>query len=275
MSRKSPSVLGEGEQVVSVSFQRHTGGMFMNHLKSGIRKAKSGNGFPAKARRREGAFGEMGNWWRVAGNALRVTRNPILIAAILAAISGAAQAQVKISQIYGAGGNSSAAYNTDYVELYNAGSSAQNLAGWSIQYASATGTSWNVQAISGTIQPGKYFLVSLASGGSVGSALPTPDFTGTASGTGSVNLSATNGKLALANSTTAFSGTTPTGAIDFVGFGTASTYEGSGAAPAPSTSNAIYRAGAGATDTNDNKADFTAAAASPRNSLTGGAVALS
>ena len=70
----------------------------MNHLKSGNRKAKSGNGFPAKARRREGAFGEMGNWWRVAGNALRVTRNPILIAAMLAAISGAAQAQVTFTE---------------------------------------------------------------------------------------------------------------------------------------------------------------------------------
>jgi len=194
----------------------------------------------------------------------------IALIATVITLSGVAQAQVKISQVYGAGGNTSAVYNTDYVELYNSGSTAQNLSGWSIQYASATGTSWSVQAISGTIQPGKYFLISLASGGSVGSALPAPDYAGIATGTGSVNMSATNGKVALANSTTAFSGTVPTGAVDFVGFGTASTYEGTGAAPAPSTANAIFRAGSGATDTNDNKANFSAAAAAPRNSSSGG-----
>ena len=194
----------------------------------------------------------------------------VALAATVVTLSGVAQAQVKISQVYGAGGNTSAVYNTDYVELYNAGSTAQNLSGWSIQYASATGTSWSVQAISGTIQPGKYFLISLASGGSVGSALPTPDYAGIATGTGNINMSGTNGKVALANSTTAFSGTVPTGAVDFVGFGTASTYEGTGAAPAPSTANAIFRAGSGATDTNDNKANFSAAAAAPRNSSSGG-----
>ena len=194
----------------------------------------------------------------------------VALAAPVVTLSGVAQAQVKISQVYGAGGNASAVYNTDYVELYNAGSTAQNLSGWSIQYASATGTSWGVQAISGTIQPGKYFLISLASGGSVGSALPTPDYAGIATGTGNINMSGTNGKVALANSTTAFSGTVPTGAVDFVGFGTASTYEGTGAAPAPSTANAIFRAGSGATDTNDNKANFSAAAAAPRNSSSGG-----
>jgi len=48
-------------------------------LRGGI--AKRGNGSTAETQRRGGAFGEMGNWWRVAGNALRVTRNPILIAA--------------------------------------------------------------------------------------------------------------------------------------------------------------------------------------------------
>ena len=198
------------------------------------------------------------------------TKWGIALIATFVTLSGVAQAQVKISQVYGAGGNASAVYNTDYVELYNAGSTAQNLSGWSIQYASAAGTSWSVQAISGTIQPGKYFLISLASSGSVGSALPAPDYVGIATGTGVVNLSASNGKVALANSTTPFSGTVPTGAVDFVGFGTASTYEGTGAAPAPSTANAIFRAGSGATDTNDNKANFSAAAAAPRNSSSGG-----
>jgi len=50
----------------------------MIHLKSGNRKAKSGKS--------------------VAGNALRVTRNPVLIAAMLAAMSGAAQAAVLFTE---------------------------------------------------------------------------------------------------------------------------------------------------------------------------------
>jgi hypothetical protein len=189
----------------------------------------------------------------------------VALVATVVTLSGVAQAQVKISQVYGAGGNSGAVYNADYVELYNAGATAQSLSGWSIQYASKTGTSWAVASLSGTINPGKYFLISLATG-ATGSALPTPDLAGPTT----VNLSGTDGKVALANSITAFSGLTPTGAIDFVGFGTASAYEGTGAAPAPSAANAIFRAGNGATDTNDNKADFSAAAAAPRNSSSGG-----
>ena len=179
--------------------------------------------------------------------------------------------EILISQVYGAGGNSGATYNQDYVELYNPGAVDKNIEGWSIQYASAASTSasWSVQALSGTIKAGKYFLVSLASGGATGSGLPTPDLIG---GTTSLNLSATTGKVALANTITAFSTSYPTGAVDFVGFGTANAFEGSAVAPAPSTTTAIFRAGNGATDSNNNGTDFTAAAPNPRNSIFGEAV---
>ena len=177
--------------------------------------------------------------------------------------------EILISQVYGAGGNNGAIYNVDYVELYNPGGVDKDLAGWSIQYAGAAGTSWSVQALSGTIKAGKYFLVSLASGGATGSGLPAPDLIG---GTASLNLSATTGKVALANTTTAFTTAFPTGAVDFVGYGTATSFEGSAAAPAPSTTTAIFRAGNGATDSNNNSADFTAAAPNPRNSTFGEAV---
>ena len=179
--------------------------------------------------------------------------------------------EILISQVYGAGGNSGATYNQDYVELYNPGAVDKDLSGWSIQYASNTGTTWSVQSLTGTIKAGKYFLVSLASG-SIGSGLPTADYAGTATGTGSVNLSGSNGKVALANTTTAFTTAFPTGAVDFVGYGTATSFEGSAAAPAPSTTTAIFRAGNGATDSNNNSADFTAAAPNPRNSTFGEAV---
>ena len=47
---------------------------------------------------------------------------------------------IVISQIYGGGGNAGATYQNDYVELYNPGTVAFDLAGWTLQYASATGT---------------------------------------------------------------------------------------------------------------------------------------
>src|SRR4051794_34318299 len=98
---------------------------------------------------------------------------------------------VVISQIYGGGGNTGAPYANDFIELFNPTTTAVNLTGWSIQYASATGTSWtNKVDLTGTIQPGKYYLIQQASGGAVGAALPTPDQTGT------VNMSATAGKVA-------------------------------------------------------------------------------
>ena len=72
---------------------------------------------------------------------------------------------LRISQIYGAGGNSGALLRNDYVELYNSGTTPIDLSGWSVQYASATGTSWsNMFVLSGTIQPGGYFLIQGAGG---------------------------------------------------------------------------------------------------------------
>ncbi len=177
---------------------------------------------------------------------------------------------VLISQIYGGGGNSGAVYQNDYVELYNRGASAVALTGWSVQYADSTGTSWSVISLGGSIQPGHYYLIQGASGGSVGSALPTPDATNT-----TVNLSQTAGKIALLNVNTAISSGTssPIGLSslqDFVGFGAADAYEGSGPAPSISATTSGFRANAGATDTNDNSADFTAGTPNPRNSASGG-----
>src|SRR5687767_382197 len=49
-------------------------------------------------------------------------------------------AKMVISQVYGAGGNAGAVFQNDYVELFNAGNAPASLSGWSVQYASATGT---------------------------------------------------------------------------------------------------------------------------------------
>ncbi|MBA3580138.1 MAG: lamin tail domain-containing protein, partial [Gemmatimonadaceae bacterium] len=60
-------------------------------------------------------------------------------APVMVSVAPAAPKMV-ISQLYGAGGNSGATLNADYVELFNAGTATASLSGWSVQYASATGT---------------------------------------------------------------------------------------------------------------------------------------
>jgi uncharacterized protein len=169
---------------------------------------------------------------------------------------------VVISQVYGGGGNSGATYRNDFIELFNRGPVAVSVNGWSVQYASASGSSWAVTVLSGTIQPGQYYLVqeAVGAGGSVN--LPPPDATGT------IAMSGTAGKVLLASTTTAQSGSCPTGAsiIDFVGFGGANCSE---TAPTPALSNttAAIRLIGGCTETDNNSGDFsTSGAPTPRNS---------
>src|SRR5882762_2070786 len=71
---------------------------------------------------------------------------------------------VVISQIYGGGGNSGATLTNDFVELFNRGASDVDLTGWSVQYASASGSSWQVTNIAGIVGAGHYYLVREAAG---------------------------------------------------------------------------------------------------------------
>jgi hypothetical protein len=174
---------------------------------------------------------------------------------------------VVISQVYGGAGCGTvgcSTYQNDYIELFNRGTTPVSLNGWSVQYAAATGTAWQVTLLTNfTLQPGQYYLVAESFGANGVSPLPTPDATGT------IAMSATAAKVALVNTTTALSGACPTGAqiVDLVGYGaTANCFEGAGPAPAPSTTTADIRKAAGRIDTDNNSADFTAATPTPRNS---------
>ncbi|HKG60567.1 MAG TPA: DNA/RNA non-specific endonuclease [Pyrinomonadaceae bacterium] len=170
-----------------------------------------------------------------------------------------------ISQLYGGGGNSGATFTNDYIEIYNPTGLSFNLAGWSLQYASAAGTSWtNKQPLGGAIAPGEYFLVQLASGGANGASLPVM-----ANITGDINMSATTGKVALVSNSISLSGSCPNGTdpdiVDFVGYGSsASCFEGGARAPAPSNTSALFRKQNGAQDTNQNGDDFQTGAPNPR-----------
>jgi len=172
---------------------------------------------------------------------------------------------IVISQLYGGGGNAGSTYTHDFIELFNRGNTTVDVTGWTVQYASATGSTWATTTLAGTIAPGKYYLVQEAQGAGGTTALPTPDATGT------IAMAAGAGKVALVNTTTALTGTCPTGAqiIDLVGYGgTANCFEGTGAAPAPSNTTGDLRGGGGCTETDQNATDFTAVAPTPRNSAT-------
>ncbi|MCL4560556.1 MAG: lamin tail domain-containing protein [Chloroflexi bacterium] len=167
---------------------------------------------------------------------------------------------IVISQVYGGGGNSGATLKNDFVELFNRGTAAVDVTGWTVQYASASGSSWQKTSLTGTIQPGDYYLVQEAAGSGGSLNLPTPDAIGT------IFMSATDGKVALVNNATTLTGTCPTGRIDLVGFGSANCSETS---PTPKLSNttAALRKADGAQDTDNNLEDFDIGQPNPRNSM--------
>jgi predicted extracellular nuclease len=177
---------------------------------------------------------------------------------------------VVISQVYGGGGNSGATYKNDFIELYNASSASVSVAGWSVQYSSATGSTWALTALTGSIPAGHYYLVQEAAGAGGTTNLPTPDATGAGAG---IAMAAAAGKVALVNTTTALTGSGCPFAgsvMDFVGYGTTSNcFEGSGpTSPSLSNTTAAIRKNSGLQDTNDNAADFANGAPTPRNTAT-------
>jgi 5'-nucleotidase len=170
---------------------------------------------------------------------------------------------VIINEVYGGGGNANAPYNRDFIEVVNTSSAAVDVTGWSVQYASAGGTSWtNKTTLGGSIAAGGRLVVAEASGGTSGQPFA-------ADTTGTINLSATGGKVALVSDTVSLPGLTcgndcsaQASVVDFVGYGAADDWAGSAAAPAPSATTSVSRNFARA-NTADNAADFAAGAPTP------------
>ncbi len=184
-----------------------------------------------------------------------------LLTTILLVISclNGANAQVKnvvIAAVYGGGSNAGAMYQYDFVELFNSTSSPQTLTNWSVQYSGALSASWQKQTINAVIPAGGYYLIQFSgnAGAPTGAVLPTPDVIGT------VNISATTGKVALVKVDADLSGTGigDSTVVDLVGYGgTASGYE---MMPAPvlTSKKCLIRINNGCTDINDNSSDFIA-----------------
>jgi hypothetical protein len=172
-------------------------------------------------------------------------------------------AEVVIAQLYPTGGSStSAPASKDWIELHNRGAQTVDLTGWALQYASATGTSWKVNALpAGTsIAAGASLVVVMGGSNAGGGALPTPNV----SITGASDLAGSRAKVALTRTATALTGGCPMGGavVDFLGYGTPSgtnlvdCFEGAAPAPVPPANGAVQRLGGGCTDTDRNGSDF-------------------
>ena len=150
---------------------------------------------------------------------------------------------VVISEVYGGGGNSGSTWKNDFVELYNPTNAPVNVAGWSVQYASATGVFGNFKTyLSGIIQPKSFFLIQESQGAGGTKDLPTPDAVGI------IAMSATQGKIALVSDTLTVSGPTGGSVVDFIGYGAANTFEGSPTPALSNTTSAERKASATSTD---------------------------
>jgi uncharacterized repeat protein (TIGR01451 family) len=184
----------------------------------------------------------------------------IVFAALLPNAAFALSNGVVISQVFGGGANAGAPLRNDFFELFNRGTTPASLTGWSIQYAPAASAAWVVVPLSGTLNPGQYYLIQMGTnGGTVGALLPTPDATDPAI----TNIGATAGKVALVNTTTALTVANPLAlpqVIDLVGYGATATGFETAVAPAPSNTQSDIRKTNGCIETDNNSTDFVVTA---------------
>ena len=163
--------------------------------------------------------------------------------------------------MYGGGGNTGAPYRRDFIELYNTTAAPISLAGWSVQYKSATGTTWATTALSGSIPaqrvlPGRR---GVRRGRRQRAADPQRD----RHPQPECHRRCGRAVNAAAALTCNLAACATTGAVvDLVGFGTANTFAGTTAAPAGSNTSSLSRT-VGHQNTANNGADFAAEAPRP------------
>ena len=157
---------------------------------------------------------------------------------------------VVINEVYGGGGNQRAAFDKDFVELYNPTDQPIDVTGWTIEQRSTGDNVGNTHTLTGVVPAKSTFLIT-SKPGSNGNAITGADDT-----TAKFNFS---GKGAIAVLLDANGNE-----VDLVGWGGASRAEG---APAGGTTNgtSIQRITLGV-DTDNNAADFTVATPTPSGS---------
>ncbi|WP_262851417.1 ExeM/NucH family extracellular endonuclease [Mumia quercus] len=186
------------------------------------------------------------------------------LAAFAAPASAAPADHLVINEAYLNGGSAGATYLNKFVELHNPTDEEIDVDGWTVQYRSYSSTSGFTGkiALSGTIPPGGHYLVSGNANATNGAPLPTPDVASTIAFSGNAN----GGTLALSSSDATLTGDGATvlanpAVVDVLGYGVSNTYETAPKASGYSVTSSLNRTDG--EDTDDNSADFTAAAPTP------------
>lgn len=193
----------------------------------------------------------------------------------LVSMTAFSNAQIVINEIYTGGGLLGATLTNDFIELKNIGSSTATLSGATIQYGPISGAFTQYHTLpSITLAPGQTYLIQEGTDGGGIINLINPNlivslvlnFDGSSPTLGvGLGIALTSGKVALASNSTQVTGPMASNVIDFVGYGLANQYEGSGAAPSPTILNSITRTSGGGT--NNNIVDFTVTLPTPQASV--------
>jgi hypothetical protein len=199
----------------------------------------------------------------------------VLIFSSVSIAQSTANSDIRISQIYTRGGEASATYQNDYIELFNRGQTSVDIGGWSLNIANFAGVPPNIQISSTNIRlfnpagiimtPGSHLLIKFGGSGSSGQPIITSDIN-----LNPFPLSDIGAQIVLLDKDK----TLPFGycpaapdltgnVVDYVGYGIAICYEGT-VTLAPPPDKALLRVGSGCTDNNDNLADFSFATPTPR-----------
>lgn len=185
----------------------------------------------------------------------------VLACGLIVWTSAFAASPVRISQVYAGGGLNYAAYNHDYIELFNSSDAPVSISEWTIYSATRYGAFYNrgIMPVGATIPACGYFLIRCDQGGAVGADLPAHDGTFSAAW-----LDQADGKVALLSIRTSIywdCQSKPASLVDLVGYtsgASLSCFEGSPGpyAVADSGQTVTARKLGGMTDTDNNAADF-------------------
>lgn len=155
-----------------------------------------------------------------------------------------------ISQIQ-TNGDGTTPSDDEFIEIYNPTLSSVLLAGWSIQYKSATGSTYTKQNItSGNVVSHGYYLITR----SAYNGFPAPDLTNT-----SFLMAAAGGNIYLVNDQVLLTSCSSASIVDKAAWGTGNCPE-TAAVTAPSANNSVMRNPGGTQgsgqDTDNNQSDF-------------------
>lgn len=171
----------------------------------------------------------------------------------------ALSSNVVISEIYGGGGSTNAPFDSDFIELFNRGSNTVTIDGWTLQVATDVSPTFTAIPLTGSIEPGRSYLVRMGAAGASGAPLPAVD------ATSNTPIGIAGGKVLLVSGGTVMNSACPSSAliVDLVGYGPNATCFEAVRAASPSATQSLQRRDDGCVERDNNAGDFVLASPTP------------